>query len=158
MKIYMFKYIIVFLFIISCIKTDIAVVNFIHLFGVLDNENEIILFEEINNKRIIPLLLDANFNLAASRRIEYIKKDLEEGYEFSHSGYSEALYFLDSLGIKSIGENLAYRYTRSESVIYAWVVSETHFKNLSAKKWKYIGISIGEDEEEYKIYCAIFGY
>lgn len=158
MKIYMFKYIILFLIIISCDKSDIEEINFIHISGVLDNEDEILLFKGINEVRTKSLLLDANFNIAALGRIEYIKEELKEGFLISHSGYIEAYVFLDSLGIKAIGENLAYRYTNSESVVSAWIDSESHSRNLSDRKWKYMGVAIGKDEENNKIYCAIFGY
>lgn len=145
------------LLIITCTSPE-KDVNFIHIPGEFLNNDEFVLFDGIDRLRTKTLLLDANFNEAALRRVEDIRIDIEKGLPISHSGYGKAYVFLDSLGIRRIGENLAYNYTRSESVIIGWIASEEHLKNLSAKKWKYVGIAIGEDSEENKIYCAIFGY
>ena len=153
MKIYMLKHIILFLIIISCVKPDIKV-DFIHYSGVLTNIDEIILFNGINEFRGDFLLLDANFNKAASDRVEFLKNNLP----ISHNGIGITIAFLDSLGVNGSAEALAYGYRHSESVIIAWDNSESHSRVLHAEKWKYLGLSVGEDEEGNKIYCTIFGY
>ena len=160
MRIYILKHILLFFFILSCIKPELKK-DFIYTpVGVFENENEKILLYEINNIRenLTPLLLDVNFNIAALRRIEDIKLELSEELPISHTGYIKAYIYLDSLGISSIAENLAYKYTSVENVIKAWMVSENHSKVLINEKWKYIGITIGRDEEDNNIYCVIFGW
>lgn len=140
--------------IITCSDSSTEVDNFVYTTGVLNNRDEVILYNKINEMRFDSLLLDDNFNKAAKNRIEFIKKNLP----ISHNGVGETVIFLDSLGIISSAESLAYGFTQSENVVIAWNNSESHANVLYDYKWKYIGVAIGIGDEDNKIYCAIFGY
>ena len=141
-----FFIILALLLVVTC-STSETRIDFIHIPGVLDNEDEILLFNGINENRESILLLDDNFIIVAAKRVEDIKKELKAGLPMSHNGYGEAYFYLDSLGINSIGENLAYAYTTPESVINAFILSESHYRNMTLEKWQYVGVAIGEDEE-----------
>ena len=59
------------------------------------------------------------------------------------------------LGAKRVGENIAYNYNSSQSVVNAWLNSPTHKENLEGD-YTHFGISIRTNPDGKKYYTNIF--
>ena len=59
------------------------------------------------------------------------------------------------LGAKRVGENIAYNYNTSQSVVKAWLNSPTHKENLEGD-YTHFGISIRTNPDGKKYYTNIF--
>ncbi|TGD59837.1 CAP domain-containing protein [Flavobacterium humi] len=62
---------------------------------------------------------------------------------------------VEGLGAKTVGENLACNYSSAESVVNAWLNSESHKVNLEGD-YTHFGISIRANAEGKKYYTNIF--
>ena len=75
----------------------------------------------------------------------------------SHNGIGIVITDLRKLGITKVGETLAYRYTKVESVYYAWLNNPGHEKILK-NDYIYAGPRIYTDSiTSIKYYCLILG-
>ena len=59
------------------------------------------------------------------------------------------------LGAKRVGENIAYNYNTSQSVVKAWLNSPTHKENIEGD-YTHFGISIRTNPDGKKYYTNIF--
>jgi uncharacterized protein YkwD len=59
------------------------------------------------------------------------------------------------LGAKRVGENIAYNYNTSQSVVNAWLNSPTHKENIEGD-YTHFGISIRTNPDGKKYYTNIF--
>ena len=59
------------------------------------------------------------------------------------------------LGAKRVGENIAYNYNSSQSVVNAWLNSPTHKENIEGD-YTHFGISIRTNPDGKKYYTNIF--
>lgn len=74
----------------------------------------------------------------------------------SHANFFERSNYLKSkAGAKSVSENVAYGFTKAESVVRAWINSESHKKNIEGDYTNF-GISAEKDVDGRWYYTNIF--
>lgn len=148
------RYLLFILLLVSCSKNEIDRVEFIPQNVIEWEDNEKLLFNMINEYRIdnnVQKIIpdDVHYELAINRNYE----NIEIG-TISHEKFSKTFRILIHSGLNWAGENLAFGYTKNESVLKAWIKSERHNKNLLREDWVYGGLSIIQDNK-YKYYCLI---
>lgn len=78
----------------------------------------------------------------SSKCLQHNIQMLESG-EASHNGFaSRSQDIIETLGAKSVGENIAYGYASKEAILKAWLGSPRHKENLENPKWTEMGISV----------------
>lgn len=110
----------------------------------------------INNHR-------ASLGLVKLEKIDYVSVKSEE-----HTNYMVSTntvnhnYFADryasimsALSAKNVSENVAYKYSTSQSVVNAWLNSEGHRANIEGD-FTHFGISIRTNSAGEKFYTNIF--
>lgn len=79
-----------------------------------------------------------------------------ENKNVSHDNFSYRYTTLvNTIGAKSVSENIAYGYRTSEAVIKAWINSEGHRNNLEGN-FTHFGISVSQDEDGKNYFTNIF--
>jgi uncharacterized protein YkwD len=79
-----------------------------------------------------------------------------ETKDVSHANFSYRYTTLvNSIGAKSVSENIAYGYRTANAAINAWVNSEGHRKNLEGN-FTHFGISVAQDENGKNYFTNIF--
>ncbi len=74
----------------------------------------------------------------------------------SHDNFSYRYTTLvNTIGAKSVSENIAYGYRSSDAVIKAWLNSEGHRSNLEGN-FTHFGISVSQDEDGKNYFTNIF--
>jgi uncharacterized protein YkwD len=85
----------------------------------------------------------------------------ESAASFSHTRPNNTRCFTifgeNSLKYSAAGENLAYGFKTPESVVAAWMKSESHRRNIMDPDFKYIGIGYFVNENG-RIYCSQLFY
>ncbi|TSC92972.1 MAG: calcium-chelating exported protein [Candidatus Berkelbacteria bacterium Licking1014_7] len=104
------------------------------------------IIEKINNQRknfdLSELVVDVHLENAALSKAHHI---IEHNYfdHYSPDGVSPWDFILSSgYDYRYAAENLAINYTDSAEVVTAWMVSESHRKNILNPKYENIGVGI----------------
>ncbi len=106
------------------------------------SDDEIQLFDAINSYRIEqglnPLILINHISYKSQEHNLYMieKNVVNHDYFFERSNN-----IIEVLGAVKVAENIAYNYNNANSVLYAWLNSPDHKKNLDGN-YTHIGISI----------------
>jgi uncharacterized protein YkwD len=121
------------------------------------NSNELEVMTLINNYRV-------SVGLNKLEQINYISHKSEEHDNYmiannvvNHDGFSiRSQNIIDVLGAKAVGENIAYNFDTSQSVLNAWLNSPAHKENIEGS-FTHFGISIRIDPiSGKKYYTNIF--
>lgn len=117
---------------------------------------EIQILELINNHRLsIGLNPLENMDIIKSQAYEHTEHMVIEN-EISHDNFFERSNFLKSnAGAKVVSENVAFGYTKAESVVSAWLNSESHKKNIEGDYTNF-DLSAEQDLEGKWYYTNIF--
>ena len=76
--------------------------------------------------------------------------------EVSHDNfYKRSNYLKANAGAKKVSENVAYGYSRAESVVNAWIKSDSHRKNIEGDFTNF-NISAEKNDEGKWYYTNIF--
>ena len=107
-------------------------------------------------KRVNPMchLLKADGGLQEIARETNLK--MIQKKDILLKGMSEEEMEYGVLADFTIGENTAYGYRDSESVMGAWTKSENHYHNYMDPIYKYCGISVLRDIDNINWYCVVF--
>lgn len=76
----------------------------------------------------------------------------------NHNNYGIRLYAAQDMGFITLSENVAYGYTSVESLIAAWLKSDSHSKNLLDSVHIYHGFAISSDIDGKMYYVHIFSH
>lgn len=110
----------------------------------------------INEYRVSKGLSSLKKNDYISLKSEEHNNDMITNNEVSHNGFVDRSECIMSvLGAKKVGENVAYNYCTSQSVVSAWLNSPCHKENIEGD-YNNFGISIRENSEGKKYYTNIF--
>ena len=74
----------------------------------------------------------------------------------NHNYYGVRLYAAQAMGFISLSENIAYGYTSVDSLISAWLKSDSHSRNLLDVRHMYHGFAIGIDVSGKYYYVHLF--
>lgn len=110
----------------------------------------------INNYR-------ASKGLVKLQKIDYISVKSEEHTNYmvstntvNHNYFAERYAsIMSALSAKNVSENVAYKYSTSQSVLNAWLNSEGHRANIEGD-FTHFGISIRTNSAGEKFYTNIF--
>ena len=121
-----------------------------------DKTIEIEILELINNHRLSiglnPLL---DMDVIKSQAYSHTEHMVMEN-EVSHDNfYARSNYLKVNAGAKTVSENVAYGYTRAESVVNAWLRSESHKLNIEGDFTNF-DVSAEQNEEGNWFYTNIF--
>lgn len=79
-----------------------------------------------------------------------------ENKNVSHDNFSYRYTTLvNSIGAKSVSENIAYGYRSADAALNAWINSDGHRKNLEGN-FTHFGISVSQDENGKNYFTNIF--
>lgn len=132
----------------SCSKEDISVdVEYSDKWSLIEIE----LLELINLERDVLLIPNGYVKRASLIRKDYF---ISIG-EITHQNISHIIYLLKDKGFNNINEVLAFGYTSVEAVKNALFKSINHKTPLLDSKYKYVGISIGSDNENNMYYVIV---
>lgn len=117
---------------------------------------EIQILELINNHRLsIGVNPLESMDIIKSQAFSHTEHMVIEN-EVSHDNFFERSTFLKSnAGAVSVSENVAYGYTKAESVVNAWLKSESHKKNLEGDFTNF-DVSAEQSSEGSWFYTNIF--
>ena len=103
--------------------------------------------EKINAQRKLAGLDPLEIDLRLNRTAQEKSDDMVEQKYFSHENKTGEMIWglIEANGyrFKYAGENLARNYDDSDSVVKAWMDSESHRKNILFKNFTDLGIGIG---------------
>lgn len=104
---------------------------------------EIELIDKINSHRVSLGLSNLRINNYVTSKCFSHNSNMAEQKEVTHNGFvSRSEIITNSLGAKSVGENIAYGFTSTTAILNAWLNSPSHKKNLENPKWTEMGLSI----------------
>ena len=117
---------------------------------------EIEILELINNHRL-SLGLNALDDLTIVKSVAYSHTDyMVDKDEVSHDNfYTRSNYLKANAGAKRVSENVAYGYSKAESVVNAWIKSDSHRKNIEGDFTNF-NISAEKNDEGKWYYTNIF--
>jgi uncharacterized protein YkwD len=117
---------------------------------------EIEIMELINNHRI-SLGLDALSPLDKIKAEAYTHTDyMVRTEDISHANfYQRRTNLVNSVGAKTVGENIAYAYSSPQSVVNAWIASEGH-KTVLEGDFTDFDISAEKDADDKWYFTNIF--
>jgi uncharacterized protein YkwD len=117
---------------------------------------EIQILELINNHRLsVGLNPLENMDLIKSQAYNHTEHMVIEN-EVSHDNFFERSNFLKAnAGAKVVSENVAYGYTQAESVVNAWLKSESHKENIEGDFTNF-DVSAEQNSEGNWFYTNIF--
>ena len=76
--------------------------------------------------------------------------------KMSHENYKErSTYLISNYGAKRVGENVAFGYRNAETVVKAWIKSESHKATLEGN-YNYFDISAEQNEKGQWFFTNIF--
>ena len=121
-----------------------------------DKTIEIEILELINNHRLsIGLNPLEDLDVIKSQAYTHTEHMVLEN-EVSHDNFFERSNYLKAnAGAKAVSENVAYGYTRAESVVNAWLRSESHKINIEGDFTNF-DVSAEQNEEGNWFYTNIF--
>jgi uncharacterized protein YkwD len=121
-----------------------------------DKTIEIEILELINNHRLsIGLNPLQDLDVIKSQAYSHTEHMVLEN-EVSHDNFFERSNYLKAnAGAKAVSENVAYGYTRAESVVNAWLRSESHKMNIEGDFTNF-DVSAEQNEEGNWFYTNIF--
>lgn len=112
------------------------------------------LFDKVNKFRVdnkrTPLISDSFLYYLANLRND--ANTLIDG--ISHENIGVIINKANKYNLK-ISENLGYNYYNTDTVLTAWINSDSHRENM-LEDWKYTGIAILKYKDN-KYYCQVFG-
>ncbi|MCF7568073.1 CAP domain-containing protein [Sabulilitoribacter arenilitoris] len=119
-------------------------------------EIETKILELINNHRL-SLGLNPLGDLTIVKSVAYSHTDyMVDKDEISHDNfYTRSNYLKANAGAKKVSENVAYGYSKAESVVNAWIKSDSHRKNIEGDFTNF-NISAEKNEEGKWYYTNIF--
>ena len=95
-------------------------------------------------------------NLASKEANDHNGYMIEVG-EISHDNFGiRSKNLMDRANAKIVAENVAYGYSTAESVVKAWLKSESHKVNIENPSFTDFGISTEENESGAKYFTNIF--
>ncbi|MGZ0017018.1 CAP domain-containing protein [Yeosuana sp. AK3] len=117
---------------------------------------EIQILELINNHRLsVGLNPLEKMDLIKSQAFSHTEHMVIEN-EVSHDNFFERSNFLKAnAGAKLVSENVAFGYTYAESVVNAWLKSESHKKNIEGDFTNF-DVSAEQNNEGHWFYTNIF--
>lgn len=120
------------------------------------NDIEVEILDEINLYRralgLEELKPIAELSLESEGHNEYM---IDEG-TVSHDNFSQrSSYLMNSVGAKSVGENVGYGYRTSDAVVKAWLKSKGHRENIEGD-FTHFGISVRQDADGKNYFTNIF--
>ncbi len=102
------------------------------------------------------LSLDATLNSCAATRA----KEMAKAGKLTHTrpDGSKCFTVLESTAYAKgyHGENIAYNYDNSKTVVAGWMESESHKANILSKNYTKMGIAREKDKEGHYYWCQIF--
>lgn len=117
---------------------------------------EVEILELINNHRLSkglnPLQELEIVKSVAFSHTDYMVDNNEVSH---HNFFTRSDYLKSNAGAKKVSENVAYGYSSAESVVRAWIKSETHKENLEGDFTNF-DISAEKNEEGRWYYTNIF--
>lgn len=117
---------------------------------------EVELLEQINIYRLGNGLSELKAMDELSIEAEDHSLYMVESGKVSHDNFTErASYLMETVGAKTVSENVAYGYRTSEAVLNAWLKSKSHRKNIEASH-THFGLSIREDADGKRYFTNIF--
>ncbi|WP_396600821.1 CAP domain-containing protein [Algibacter sp. R77976] len=113
--------------------------------------------EIINAYRVSKGLSSLNIlNEASKEAILHNQYMVEQG-EISHDYFFTRLENLKkSVNAKSVSENVGYGYSSTQSIVDAWLRSESHKKNIETPGFTDFGVSTTQDEKGRNYFINIF--
>ncbi|SHJ15083.1 CAP domain-containing protein [Flavobacterium terrae] len=101
--------------------------------------------------------------LVKLQKIDYVSVKSEEHTNYmistnsvNHNNFAERYSsIMSALSAKNVSENIAYKYSTSQSVVNAWLNSEGHRANIEGD-FTHFGISIRTNSAGEKYYTNIF--
>lgn len=117
---------------------------------------EIKILELINNHRLSKGLNPLD-DLTIVKSVAYSHTDyMVDKDEVSHDNfYTRSNYLKANAGAKKVSENVAYGYSKAESVVNAWIKSDSHRKNIEGDFTNF-NISAEKNDEGKWYYTNIF--
>lgn len=117
---------------------------------------EVKILELINNHRL-SLGLNPLGDLAIVKSVAYSHTDyMVDKDEISHDNfYTRSNYLKANAGAKKVSENVAYGYSKAESVVNAWIKSDSHRKNIEGDFTNF-NISAEKNKDGKWYYTNIF--
>jgi uncharacterized protein YkwD len=114
------------------------------------------ILERINHHRSVLSIAEIEFNKmsATALAIEHCKYMIKNG-SVSHANFSKRNRALSEMGAVKVGENIAFGYTFSSSIIKAWINSPSHKKVLEGN-YNHIGIGVVKSSENKTYVTALF--
>lgn len=119
-------------------------------------EIETKILELINNHRLSKGLDPLN-DLTIVKSVAFSHTDyMVDKDEVSHDNfYTRSNYLKANAGAKKVSENVAYGYSKAESVVNAWIKSDSHRKNIEGDFTNF-NISAEKNDEGKWYYTNIF--
>lgn len=105
----------------------------------------------------------ASLGLITLQKIDYVSVKSEEHTNYmistntvNHNNFADRYAsIMNALSAKNVSENIAYKYSTSQSVVNAWLNSEGHRANIEGD-FTHFGISIRTNSAGEKYYTNIF--
>ncbi len=145
------------------------------LFISCSSEDDGIYFEKINETKFeytdIELeILDLINNYRATKGLQSLKRlDIISSIALTHTNYmvkkGEANHdnfpqrhenLVLNAAAKSVGENVAYGFSSANSVVNAWISSESHRKIIENESYTHFGISTEQNSEGRYFFTQLF--
>ena len=95
-----------------------------------------------------------NRNSATALAIEHCQYMIDNN-EISHKNFSKRNQALNKIGATNVGENIAYGYALSSSVVNAWINSPSH-KIVLEGNYNHMGIGVIKSFDNKNYITAIF--
>jgi len=101
---------------------------------------------------LVPLKIDNYISYKSEEHTRYMISNNMASHN-GFTGRSEDL--ISTLGAKTVGENVAYNYSKAQSVVNAWLNSPTHKENIVGD-YTHFGISIRTNPDGKNYFTNIF--
>lgn len=117
---------------------------------------EVEILNLINDHRL-SLGLSPLENMSVVKSVAYSHTDyMVDNNVVSHDNfYTRSNYLKSNAGAKKVSENVAYGYSSAESVVRAWIKSESHKANIEGD-YTYFDVSAERNEDGRYYYTNIF--
>ena len=130
----------------SSAPTEALIANYTY------NDSELETMQLINDYRV-------RIGLNALQKINHISYKCQEHNAYmiannvvNHNGFTErSENIMELLGVKNVGENVAYNYKTAEAVLKAWLESPGHKENIEGN-FTHFGLSVTTDPATGKKY------
>lgn len=135
---------------VNQVSTDVKTTDLNYQYTYSQEETELV--ARINEYRVSVGLKELELINFVSIKSEEHNIYMISNKEVSHAGFVERSDEITKvLGVKNVGENVAYNFKTPESVLKAWLNSPTHKENIEGD-FTHFGIAIREDAETGKKY------